>query len=234
MSFTVSKTDHLTIVGDSLSTDFLAPNDAWWKNPGFTIGIQSNFGNYAPVRRNYYPTSGTLPAPSLYPTFSVNGLAGRAITDVSPAIMTFVDAGSTKVIIQLGVNDAALGTSIPTLTTAINKIKADLATGGINSFLWVGPFSHGEHWPSGAGSGNDIDVAIDAIDALLASLIAGYGNGYDYVSWRQLIFNIYEPLRNPLNAISGVFTNDGTHVRAVDIVGHALAAGAVRNKIVLV
>jgi hypothetical protein len=232
VSFSIPNTAHIAIVADSLLSGFSDPRDALYKNGGFCFRAQGRYGVHPSVSRPYSPSSGSLAAPSAFPTFTVNALAGRAITDVSPAIMSFVDAGATHVMLQLGVNDAAAGTSNGTLTTAINKIQADLVTGGITSFLWIGPFCDGEHWPSGAGSGNVCDVAIDRIDTLLAGLIAGYGAGYDYVSWRN-IFNVYEPLRNPGNLFQGIFTGDGLHPSYLDQNGAMILVDSIFSKIIM-
>jgi hypothetical protein len=232
MSFTIPSTAHISVVGDSLFAGYIDARDAIYKNGGFCRRPQGRYGIHPPVARGYSGSSGSAPAPSVSPTFTINALAGRAITDVSPAIMSFVDAGATHALIQLGVNDAAANTANGTLTTAINKIQADLATGGINSFLWIGPFVDGEHWPSGSGSGNVCDVAIDRVDALLASLIAGYGAGYDYVSWRAL-YNVQMPLRNPGNLFQGIFTSEGVHPTYLDQTGLGMLVDAVYGKIVM-
>jgi len=229
--FTLTSTSHVSWIGDSLSTDFGGPGDAVWKDDGFMPTIQSFYGSFRVVARPYVNTSGAVAARSTYPTFAINGLAGRQITDVSPTITNFIDPNttSTHVVIQLGVNDAVAGTSSPTLTTAVNKIHDDLATAGIHSILWIGPFTHGEKWPSGQNA-NDTDI--DRVDALLSGLMAGYGAGYDYVPWRQ-VYAIQEPLRNPSNLTQGIFTSDGTHPRTVDQIGMSILIGCVRSKITL-
>jgi hypothetical protein len=233
VSFGLAKTDHVGGVGDSITSGATGVQDRWWVNGNFLPAIkQTQNGGAAASSTSYANTSGTLPAPGPYTTWGFNGQSGRAITDVSPNIMAVMDAGATAAVIELGVNDAAAGTTNPTLTTAVTKIHDDLATAGIHKMLWIGPFSHGEHWPSGAGSGNDIDVAIDRIDALLASLMAGFGAGYDYVSWRA-VFNTWEPILNPSNLASGIFTSDGTHPQASNPSAYALLIAAIRAKIVL-
>lgn len=232
MSFSLARTDIASIIGDSITSGFVDPRDAWHLNANFLTDIKATWVGPS-VSRGYAPTSGALASPGTFPHFGVNGQAGRKITDVSGAIMSLVAAGSTKAIIQLGVNDAFAGTLNATLTTAVNQIHTDLAAGGVTGCLWIGPFSHGEHWPSGAGSGNDIDVDIDRVDTLLSGLVAGF-SGWDYVSWRQTVFTPWEPILNPTNLIQLVFTSDGTHPRYQYPTGMALLIAAVRAKMVLV
>jgi hypothetical protein len=225
VSFNIFSTDRISIVGDSITQGYLSPQNAWWKNANFLPTIQAFWQpNYAPVTRSYANTSGNL-AGSRFASFNINGFARRKITDVSPSIMSYVAARSTAAIIQLGINDLMAGASMGTITTAVNKIRADLLAGGVSKLLWVGPFSYTENWKLGVDG-------VDTCDAVLAGLLAGYGTGCDYVSWRN-VYRVWEPVRNPGGAESGVFTVDGTHPQHTDTVGMGLLIGAINAKIAL-
>jgi lysophospholipase L1-like esterase len=227
--FILDSVAHTSIIGDSITAGATGAANKWQRNGDFFLKLR-NKRIRPPISRPYSNTSGSLPYEGRFPTFSEDGQSGRAIGDVSSSIMSHVSAGSTRAIIQLGVNDAANGTDNDTLTSWIDEIHTDLTGGGVTGGLWIGPFAHGEHWPSPSIL-NDIDIHIDRIDALLASLVTSF-SGWDYVSWRA-VFNTWEPIRNPTNLGSGIFTSDGTHPTHTDPVGMGILIDAVVSKIVI-
>lgn len=137
------------------------------------------------------PTVADTKPPQTY-NLGINGsttaqLAARIAADIAAV------PGATAFLCHIGINDSRTAVLVSTTLTNLTTVDSALVAAGITKKFLSGPLCNGEKWPTGQ---NDvtIDAAIESLDAALVTWAAAHG--WTYVSQRQAVYAVQEPLTN--------------------------------------
>jgi lysophospholipase L1-like esterase len=220
MTMPVVAGDSCHFVGDSITFyEWFAPSfvpliNATWPtpavapNPGINAGRNSSTTGASGVVNNSQPTK-----KQIIVTFS--GVGGNTAADIAADVPSRILAyNPTKVILEVGINDAITGVNPATFAANYLSIitQTRAAIPGI-PFLCIGCLCYGEQWLAGPAWGANIDdAAILSIDNEIISVCGSIPDA-TYVDLRNPLI-AYEGANNlpgPPGAVSGIITFDGIH-----------------------
>jgi hypothetical protein len=110
----------------------------------------------------------------------------------------------THALIQAGINDSQTGVPQATSVANVTAILTACVAAGVKG-IWIGPFCNGEKSPTGQNAFDTTNPGIDLLDTALATLVPSFA-GWQYISVRQLVYTVREPVLNAAQANSGVLT----------------------------